>query len=780
MSGSQNSCEILRLRFDEGKGSAVRDSSGRLPDAAVQYRYLNAAFTENMDPQWRKTGIGGGSLLFDGSSTAVVYPAGQPALAGSRLTISAWIAPRAFEWDDPYAADRGEAHITAVLSQYSREGKSGVLLGYHRFGRLCFQAGTGSSWFVLWADTARLKRLAWNHVAAVFDGENGRMLLYRNGEPAGEMRIPAGSAIAPAVGESLMIGKNSRAESIPHGTFNMFCGLMCDLRVEQTALDGAEIRRRAAADRPEIPYEEIGPENILRGDVHKTQFHGGPYQHWMNEPHAPVYYNGVYHLFFQSNSIGPYWRGISWGHLVSRDTVRWRPVRDAIVPEEGSVTPDGVWSGGAALDVNGVPVLFFTAANYRFTEAGLISNQNIGAAYPADLSDPELTEWVLLKELAVAQKPGQGRPGEYRDSHVWREGDTWYMVVCSGSADSPGATALLYFTDELEVVPGRGIRMNWQYRGPVYEMENQPPVYGTSWELPILIPLVNREGTKTRHAFFFMPAPADKADNKVYYFVGDFDRETGRFTPDDAYHGCPRLLDYGENVFTGPSVLQDPATGRMCVFSIMQDQRDGEAEGKAGWAHCAGLTRNIRLSDDGLDVRVSPDPRLESLEGEELLRLAGADMEEANRALSAVSADLFHLKADLRPRDGGCFGIAVRTGGKTDRTVFTYDTDRHMLSARTANPGYYAGRRHTEGPLELDNGVLHADIYVDRSLAEGFFNDDKAVSIRSYADRQSQGIFLFSDSSLSVENLRISRMRSIYETAEEQAKAPDTEREPEA
>ena len=112
--------------------------------------------------------------------------------------------------------------------------------------------------------------------------------------------------------------------------------------------------------------------------------------------------------------------------------------------------------------------------------------------------------------------------------------------------------------------------------------------------------------------------------------------------------------------------------------------------------------------------------------------------------------------------------------------MFTCDTDRHMLSAHTANPGHYAGRRHTEGPIRLDGGVLHADIYTDRSLAEGFFNTDKAVSVRTYADRQSQGIFLFSDGGLTVESLQVRRMRSIYDTAEKQADAPEASKEPEA
>ena len=124
----------------------------------------------------------------------------------------------------------------------------------------------------------------------------------------------------------------------------------------------------------------------------------------------------------------------------------------------------------------------------------------------------------------------------------------------------------------------------------------------------------------------------------MYYFLGDFDRESGKFTPDDDF-ALPKLLDYGGNVFTGPSVMQDPVTGRVCMFSIMQDQRTGPEEGAAGWAHCVGLTRNLYLSDDGMDVCVEVDPRVYDLLGEPLLDRKSVSMEEANAALEGINGD---------------------------------------------------------------------------------------------------------------------------------------------
>ena len=754
---------LLYLSFDEGSGNQVSDGAGRVQPAEVNYLFTNAAYMESRDPEWRTEGVQGGCLLFDGNSNYVSYEPEELLVQGEALTVSVWAAPRAFEWDDPNAAANGTEHLTAIAGQYNKDKKQGFLLGYERYGRLCFQVGTGERWLTLWAEDGNLSKDQWNHVAAVFDGKAGAMSLYLNGSPVGELAIEAGVSIAPAEKERLLIGKNAHGEAIAAGSYQMFSGYMDELKVYGGVLSPEAVAEAAALEAPEIAYEDIGLQNILTTDIYKTQFHGGPYQHWMNEPHAPVYYNGMYHLFFQQNMVGTYWRNISWGHLVSEDMVSWRPVKEAITPTEGSVVPDGVWSGGAALDVNGVPVLFFTAGNDSFARDGLISNQNVGAAYPADLSDPELTDWVVCDELAIAQAPGQGRPGEFRDSHIWKEGDTWYMLICGGSETGPGGSALLYETRTLEVKGDGTIDMDWVYRGPIYDWPDQSMTYGTSWELPILLPLTNEAGTITKYFFCISPAPASLADNKAYYFVGDFDKETGKFTPDQRFAGNPALLDYGSNVFTGPSALVDPVSGGVYLFSIMQDQRSGAEEGAAGWAHCVGLPRRIWLNDEGTDVMMSPSDALHGLEGQVLAQGTDLTLEQANQALSEVSGDLLYLRAVSGMGDAGEVTLNVKSGGARDLTAFIYSAQDGTISGRNPNKTKEAKKPFVSGPLESRDGKLTAEIYIDRSLVEGFFNDSKSISMRSYSAFDSQGISLEADGAVTVEELYVARMHSIYE-----------------
>ena len=756
---------LLHLSFDEGKGLTVKDASGHLPDVDMNYEFAHAAYMESQEPQWRQSGISGGSLLLDGASTYVTYNRNDITVEGKALTVQAWIAPRMFEWDDPKAVDNGNARPTGIISQTNKANNQGFLLGYERFGRLTFQVGTGDDWLEIWTNGDNLQKYQWNLVTATFDAAAGEMALYLNGEMVASRSVEKDAQIAGAKRTTLVVGRAVEAERLTAGYLNVASGLIDEVKLYSAALSGQEIADYyKGVTVPEIKFEDIWLQNILQNDYTRTQFHGGPYQFWMNEPHGPVYYNGKYHLFYQANMTGSYWRNICWGHFVSDDMVNWKPIKEAITPTEGSVVPDGVWSGGATLDKNGVPLLFFTAGNDSFRDTpGLISNQNIGVAWPADLSDPELTDWVVGKELALIQQNGQGRPGEFRDPHIWKEGETWCMLICSGATGSKGGTALLYTTDTLEL-KGDHVEMDWQYKGPVYEMQNQSALYGTSWELPIILPVTNEAGTITKYFFEISPAPASIADNKVYYWLGDFDPETGKFTPDEAFQGEPHLLDYGANVFTGPSCLVDPVSGNIYMFSIMQDQRGAAEQGASGWAHTVGLARRIWLNDEGTDLMMEPIEALHSLEDKVWIDQKDLSLEAANSALSAVQDDLLYLRITVDASQAKEFGIRMLKGGKWDETSLSYDVTGQQIKGFTENKGEGAKSKSVSGPLPDEDGVISLEIYIDRSLVEGFFNDSKAISIRAYPEeKDSKTIELYADGSVQIKELYVASMSSIFD-----------------
>ena len=178
--------------------------------------------------------------------------------------------------------------------------------------------------------------------AATFDSGAGEMCFYLNGELVASRSVPEGAEVAGAGSKGLAVGRNIEAERLTAGFLNVASGYMDELKIYSQAFTAEEVAGEYQSVKvPEIEFSEIWLQNILTGDYTRPQFHGGPYQFWMNEPHAPVYYNGMYHLFYQANMTGSYWRNICWGHMVSTDMVSWKPVKEAITPAEGSVVPDG-------------------------------------------------------------------------------------------------------------------------------------------------------------------------------------------------------------------------------------------------------------------------------------------------------------------------------------------------------------------------------------------------------------------------------------------------------
>ena len=757
----------LHLAFDEGSGKTAHDSSGNIEDAEINYVFNNALYKESEDPQWRDTGVVNGSLLFDGYSQYIRYDYSQYKVSQDSLTISCYVAPRVFEWDDPNGKENGTDNLTTIVSQCYKSDNAGFVLGYWRYGELSFQVGLGDRWISVWSGENKLSKYEWNHVVAQFDGANGEMRLYLNGELVGKETFFEGAQIYRAVDEYLYIGRNNYPTSNSTAPERMVSGMMDEIKIYNAVLDEEYIQEYYQTNGlPEIAYEDITLQNILTDDIYKTQFHGGPYQNWMNEPHAPIYYKGVYHLFFQLNITGPYWKQICWGHLTSDDMVNWTPQPEVITPTEGSVAPDGVWSGGSTYDSNGVPVLFFTAGNdsYLQSDDGLISNQNCGYAIPADPDDPYLTEGIGGEELAIKQPAGQGRRGEFRAMHVWQGDGVGYMTVCGGSSTSAGGTVLLYSTDTLTVdYSTNSAEMNWVYRGEMYTMRNQPQTFGTSWELPVCLPLSNEDGTITKHVLIISPAPASTADNKIYYFLGEFDKTTYKFIPDEGFE-TPHMFDYGSNVFTGPSGFINPNDGEVYIFSVMQDYRSTQEVADSGWANCAGLARRIWLNDEGTDVCIEATDNLDAY-ATELVSGDNLTLDGANELLSDVDEDMLRIDVTIRNVSATAFGINVKSGnGGNDNTVYTYNVSSSTITGATLNRGSTCANSTTSGALALNSdGTLTMQIYIDRSLVEAFFNDTKALSIRSYADFDSTGISLFAEGGeVEIVSLSVSRMQSIY------------------
>ena len=116
----------------------------------------------------------------------------------------------------------------------------------------------------------------------------------------------------------------------------------------------------------------------------------------MNEPHALFQYKGRWHLFYQFNPAGPYWQNISWGHWVSDDMVNWKFVKEAVIPTQDTITPDGVWTGNVIFSSDGQPLLLITAGDDSRPVNG--SNQHVGLVRAVDYDDPKSSLEIYIDD----------------------------------------------------------------------------------------------------------------------------------------------------------------------------------------------------------------------------------------------------------------------------------------------------------------------------------------------------------------------------------------------
>lgn len=720
------------FKFEENNESLLIDSSKHIDSIKMSYHLLESQTLPSPINVQFKEGIFDEAMVFDGYSTFASIDSGEYKVEGDSFSISAWIAPRAYNWSDQNSKDD---LIQAIASQYYKDDSyaSGFQLGYKRDGKVTFGVGTESGWYQLYDEGTPLNQYEWNSVLAVFDGLNGEMLLYVNGVIANRMEIPLSSKIV-GCDLPLLIGKNTVATSSGDCSEGVISGLLDELRFYDSVLTFKDYREYyetclVDGEIKEVNFNDVWIQNTLTTDVYKPQYHGGPYEHWMNEPHAPIYYNGVYHLFFQFNPNGPYFndaRGICWGHLTSEDMVNWTPRKEVVVPTADSVCPDGVWSGASTYDKDGVPTLFFTAGDY--VHSGLVSNQNVGMAKPKDLSDPYLTEWIIDDELAIAQESGQGRSGEFRDPHIYKDGDDYYLIIGSGDENSSRGTALIYYTNANKT----DYFHNWEYKGHVFDYDNSDSKYGTVWELPVLLPLKDENNNETnKWILIISPAPASTADNNIIYWIGEFNKDTFRFIPD---FKDPRRMDYGKNIFTGPSGFIDPVSGETIIFSILQSSRESIDLASSGWSHNVGLPRVINYNTNTNDLNISIiDDVVSNLSSGVVFDGVNLSADEINMNIKDISSDMFNIKLSVENLSSPLTIKTRMTSDESEYTSIYVDPANNTVGAVNTLNGNNSSLSGGDFSGQIsDASSIEIDLYVDRSCVEVVFNNEKTISLRSY------------------------------------------------
>ncbi len=465
----------------------------------------------------------------------------------------------------------------------------------------------------------------------------------------------------------------------------------------------------------------------LASDPHRPLYHFLPPEAWTNDPDGLMHFKGEYHLFYQHNPYGPTHSNIHWGHAVSKDLVHWRDLPIALYPDQ-YYDVYGVYSG-CGVNNNGVPTLIYTG----------ISPESQCIATSEDM----ITWTKHPQNPVIAAAPKDLQLIGFRDPCVWKEGDTWYMIVGTGIRGVGGAI-LVYRSKDL---------LDWEYIHPaIVGVEEET---GYLWEFPFLFPLGDK------HVLTFAAIPRHcyrRQSDRSIYFSGTW--KDHKFTPERQGE-----LDEGA-VFTAAHVFEDE-NGRRLMIGWLRERRSHKAKFEAEWSGVISLPRILSLSSDG-ELIFEPIPELESLRGDHV-RLQEIDITpESPVTLREVKGDCLEIIIDLDPGSSERCGLIVRrTRDGSEETRVFYDRAGGYLAIDTERSSkseeVITGVDRTALRLEEDN-ALKLRLFLDRSVLELFANNRTYLSGRVYpTDPEALGVALFAEGgSARVRSMDIWQMRSIW------------------
>ncbi|MBB3062301.1 GH32 C-terminal domain-containing protein [Microbulbifer rhizosphaerae] len=555
----------------------------------------------------------------------------------------------------------------------------------------------------------------------------GEAVLYLDGKTVARKALPA--PLRPA-GVPIRLARAVDEAEMLNFTVNRLNGAFDELRLYRRGLSAAEMRaiRGRYPDTISAELSLAVPESRFAGDHLRPRLHAMPPANWSNEPHGFVKVGDLWHLFYQRTPNGPYKTQMHWGHMVSRDLLRWENIEDALWPElqtdKFGFDMKGIWSGDVIYD-GGKAFAFYTSVNHF--DRLKASNPGVSMAVS---EDPELRHWRKLGPIINSKYVR-----DFRDPYLFRDGGTWHMLI--GAALKSGG-GLDYHVLEKSEEGG-----NWEHRRRfVSEPYREMDIGSLIWEMPVFEPI-----SDDTHILVVNPIGGEVSKygdpaTRAVYWMGRW--RDGLFHP---YSSEPKNLDLLPG-HLAPTV-ERASDDSLRAIGIVDERRTPQAQEDAGWAHTFSFPRRWQLLEDGRTLGQSPAPELTALRGRPLLETGAQILSREPRELLRPEGP-YELLIEAGDDQPLVLEVDLLVSPDEEYTRLGFDGERNTL---VLDKTHSSKSSQGEGPNRLQADYDSAAfgpmrtlrIFVDASVIEVFINDAAAFSFRSYPqDPQARGVRLSS------------------------------------
>lgn len=448
----------------------------------------------------------------------------------------------------------------------------------------------------------------------------------------------------------------------------------------------------------------------------RPRFHFSSPAGWMNDPHAPIWYHGEYHLFFNYYPFDI--EGVRpkcWGHAVTKDFTSYRLLPTAIAPDT-EADRDGCASGCAVVH-DGRLYLIYTGRNYyrRPREVQCVAYSEDGVHFKKAEENP-----VVL--------PQDYREADFRDPWVYKKDERWQMLLGGKSDGNP----CIYRYESENLV-------NWSYSG-IFAAAKEGQ--GTMWECPSLF------GTNEKAILLASPEHIDGIRQKSLYFIG---REIGgKFCQEER-----REIDYGCDYYAAQFFAAED--GNVLVNAWM-NKWDNEHKTKAeGWIGSMTTPRTFSLEQDG-KVRGEFLKSLKKLRKNQKI-LCGVMLEGGRKCPVGEGKTSFWMEIDLEWEavQGNYFemGFLADEAGESG-LVIRFDKSQSSLMIENHTVSHEGHCRSVHMEPDFWTQGLRMDILVDVSCVEISLSGEIFITDCVYNDRTDTGFHYYkSDEKMKIKQVAL-------------------------
>ena len=443
-------------------------------------------------------------------------------------------------------------------------------------------------------------------------------------------------------------------------------------------------------DDPKTPEQPQNPEQqtSAMNEQYRPQIHFTPSKNWMNDPNGMVFYDGVYHLFFQYNPQGNSWGNMSWGHATSPDMIHWTEQPVALTRDELG----DIFSGSAVIDKDNTAGFGANAMVALYTSATEKQQQSI--AYSTD-GGKNFTRYSGNPVI-------KNDDDNLRDPKVfWHEdSQQWIMALAKG------------WKMGIEFYGSKDLK-TWNHLSTFWtELKGRPSL---QWECPDLIQMDYKGGKKWVLLVSVNPGGPILGSGTLY-FPGEFDGTT--FTADEREY--PLWLDYGMDNYAG--VTWSNTGDRLVMLGWMNNWSYAGDVPCSPWRSAMTLPRELKL------VEYEGEPLLTSTVVKEIDKIA-KEWKPAGSGWDAFAA--YQLRLTVGLDQNTTITLSNDKGEKL--VVEVYGSSRLVAVKRNANTGK-ANFNGTfsipsmQGPICTEGDKVTLDLFVDQSSVE-LFTQEGTLSI---------------------------------------------------